>query len=269
VTGVLLTLLLAVVAGLVVAETKGGFLVAARAVVRAAARRLPRDGERWREEWMNDLDAKGDRPVTALIQAIRIYRDARRMRVEMLPRPELTDAAKFAKRAVDLLISAMAMVACAPLLVMLALAVKLASPGPVLYRAPRRGKDGRIFYALKFRTMRQDGPPGLPFTRVGRFLRRWSLDELPQLFNVVRGDMSLVGPPARSERDAARLNAAKGDRPKLTPGLTGPAQIDETFTGKFGEFVEREHLYIEGWSLWRDLRILLDTVRAVLRGPYR
>jgi exopolysaccharide biosynthesis polyprenyl glycosylphosphotransferase len=178
------------------------------------------------------------------------------------------------KRGFDLGISSAALVLCAPLMGAIALLVKLSSSGPVLYRQRRMGLDCRPFTLLKFRSMRADAePPGMPIwstkndarcTRVGSWLRRLNLDELPQLINVLKGEMSLVGP--RPERPEFIEQFRQGIprymlRHKIQAGLTGWAQIH----GYRGDTSIEERLrydleYIQRWSLLFDLQILLLTL---------
>ena len=181
------------------------------------------------------------------------------------------------KRIFDVALSALGLVLIAPLLGVVALAVRLTSPGPILYRQIRVGQNGRWFELLKFRSMRQehDGgsswrAPSEDLTPIGGFLRRTSLDELPQLWNVLKGDMSLVGPrperPAFAEVFSAAIPGYV-DRHRLAVGLTGLAQIH----GLRGEDTSMEdrarfdNLYIEGWTLWLDVVVLLRTVLSVVR----
>jgi Undecaprenyl-phosphate glucose phosphotransferase len=177
-----------------------------------------------------------------------------------------------AKRAFDILFSALALLIVSPLMVIVAVAVKLSSRGPVLYTQERMGMDGAVFRILKFRTMRMDSERSGPRmataeddrrTAVGGFLRRTSLDELPQLFNVLRGDMSLVGP--RPERpvfieEFKRQIPKYHLRHKVKSGITGWAQIN----GLRGQTsiqkrIEYDLYYIENWSLLLDLKILIRT----------
>lgn len=193
---------------------------------------------------------------------------------ELPPRPWY----RRVKRAIDLLVAGSGLVVSAPLLAMIALAIKLDSPGPVLLRQPRVGERGRIFRMLKFRTMAWDsrvelgpGPHKRPndprVTRVGRFLRRTSLDELPQLINVLRGEMSLVGPrPELVEIVLARYQPWQYRRFLVPQGLTGWWQVTGRATKLMHEHTEDDLYYIERASFWFDLWILLRTVPAVLRG---
>ena len=185
----------------------------------------------------------------------------------------------------DKLLTALILVAASPIMALAALAVRLDSPGPILFRQPREGFNNRSFHCFKFRTMyderleyrnitqaSRDDPR---ITRVGRFLRRTSIDELPQLFNVLMGDMSLVGPRphAASTRAGGRLFSdvvqSYAARHKVKPGITGWAQVcgwrGETDTEeKLIKRFEHDLYYIENWSIWLDLYILVRTVGAVL-----
>ena len=190
------------------------------------------------------------------------------------------------KHALDRLGAALMLVVLAPVLVVTAIAVKLSSPGPVLYRQRRVGRDGQVFDMLKFRSMREPtgkldfqpdpgrAPGGIEGedrrTGVGRFLRRAALDELPQLFNVLRGDMSLIGPrPERPEFvDAFGVDVYRYmDRQRVKSGVTGWAQVNG-FRGQtsLADRVEWDNYYVDNWSLWLDVKILVLTVAAVLRG---
>ena len=166
--------------------------------------------------------------------------------------------------------------------------VKITSPGPVLFRQQRSGLNGAPFTIFKFRTMTSNaeqlkhelaamnemsGPvfkvtndPRI--TSLGRFLRKWSLDELPQLFNVVRGEMSLVGPRPLPVDEVKRFNdLAHRRRLSVKPGLTCLWQVSgRNQISDFKEWVRLDLEYIDNWSLWLDLRILLRTIPAVLRG---
>jgi exopolysaccharide biosynthesis polyprenyl glycosylphosphotransferase len=189
------------------------------------------------------------------------------------------------KHALDRTVALAALIATAPLLVAIALTVRATSPGPILFRQRRIGRDGRAFDLLKFRTMREpdsavafDLPSGCApggvegadrRTPLGRFLRESSLDELPQLINVLRGDMSIVGPrperPEFVERFASEVNRYQ-DRHRVKSGITGWAQV-HGLRGQtsIADRVEWDNYYIQNWSLSLDLRIMLLTVAEVLR----
>jgi undecaprenyl-phosphate galactose phosphotransferase/putative colanic acid biosynthesis UDP-glucose lipid carrier transferase len=185
-----------------------------------------------------------------------------------------------AKRILDITLSAMALVLLMPLLIMVACAIRLDSPGPILFRQARRGLNGHPFHILKLRTMTvmEDGAQveqarwqDPRVTSVGLWLRRTSIDELPQLVNVLRGEMSLVGPrPHAVAHDVyyGTLIDGYAVRHQVKPGLTGWAQISGSRgpTPQLSEMVERVRLdtwYIRNWSLRLDLLIILRTVRVV------
>jgi O-antigen biosynthesis protein WbqP len=180
------------------------------------------------------------------------------------------------KRVIDLGLSAVLLVAAAPLLLVIAATIKATSPGPVLFRTRRVGRDNRLFTMLKFRTMRIDTPqvathlleqPDRFLTPVGGFLRRTSLDELPQLMNVLRGDMSLVGPrPALfNQHDLVELRTRHGVQ-VLLPGVTGWAQVNGRDNLSTEEKVVFDAEYLRNRGLSLDLRILFLTLQRVARA---
>jgi exopolysaccharide biosynthesis polyprenyl glycosylphosphotransferase len=192
------------------------------------------------------------------------------------------------KRALDLVLSLIMLLLAIPVWVLIALAIKLDSEGPVLFRQTRVGLGGRTFRLYKFRTMCVDaermldrvrhldqygdgrlfkikGDPRI--TRVGRVLRRTSLDELPQLLNVIRGEMSLIGPRPPVPAEVATYEEEHLERLTVIPGLSGPWQVQgRSNITDFGEVVRLEREYIRDWSLWLDLKILLRTLVVVVRG---
>ncbi|MBW3615994.1 MAG: sugar transferase [Actinobacteria bacterium] len=189
------------------------------------------------------------------------------------------------KRALDVAMATVALVLTLPLLVVLAVAVRLDSPGPVLFRQRRVGLNGREFEVLKIRSMvanaealrerlqaanEADGPlfkithdPRI--TRVGGWLRKLSLDELPQLFNVVRGDMSLVGPRPALPQEVATYDRRAARRLLAKPGITGPWQVSDRHQSSFEDYLALDLDYVENWSLGRDLALIARTVPAVLQ----
>jgi exopolysaccharide biosynthesis polyprenyl glycosylphosphotransferase len=186
------------------------------------------------------------------------------------------------KRALDVLGAVLALIVLAPVLAAAALAVKLTSRGPVFFRQTRVGRDGERFAIVKFRTMAHGADrlkddllhlneaEGLfkisedpRVTRVGGFLRRASLDELPQLFNVLRGEMSLVGPRPLVVDEDQRVEGWHRRRLHLTPGMTGAWQIAGSALVPLHEMVAMDYLYIVNWSLWSDIKILLRTIPHV------
>jgi lipopolysaccharide/colanic/teichoic acid biosynthesis glycosyltransferase len=180
------------------------------------------------------------------------------------------------RRAIDIAVSATALLASAPVLALAALAIRLESPGPAIYRQRRSGLNGREFDVVKLRTM-VDGAEhkgaGLAvsendarITRVGAFLRRTSLDELPNLVNVLRGDMSLVGPRPTLPVQVAQYTERQRGRLAVKPGITGWAQVNGRASLPWSERIELDLYYIEHRSLALDARILRRTVSMVLGG---
>jgi exopolysaccharide biosynthesis polyprenyl glycosylphosphotransferase len=202
--------------------------------------------------------------------------------------PHLARSSKIAKRALDVALSAFLTLLLLPLIALIAAAIKLESRGPVFFRQPRVGRGHETFGMFKFRSMYNDAEDrkrqylglneagdGVMFkirndprvTRVGRVLRRLSLDELPQLFNVLTGDMSLVGPRPLIPAETEALDGAwQARRLDLRPGMTGPWQIQGRSETPFQEMVRLDYQYVAGWSLARDVEILLATLPAVLAG---
>jgi putative colanic acid biosynthesis UDP-glucose lipid carrier transferase len=186
----------------------------------------------------------------------------------------------------DYAVAAVGLILVAPILALCTLAIRLDSPGPILFRQPRRGMNNAIFTMYKFRTMTvdpsDDGSRGTQrgdprITRVGAFLRRTSLDELPQLFNVLRGEMSVVGPRAHVPNmlvaDQPYVEAVKqyATRHRIKPGITGWAQINGMRGGinsleKAERGVELDLHYIENWSLWLDIVIMARTLLIGMAG---
>ncbi len=215
-----------------------------------------------------------------------------------LSRPAAGGRRRLWKRLFDVTISALALVVLAPLMAAIAVAVRLDSPGPILYRQERVGENGRPFVMLKFRSMRVDADPALHMahvakliggnlrlnepgngsgetlkmrndpriTRVGRVLRKLSLDELPQLVNVLRGEMSLVGPRPPLPYEVALYRDWHRRRLEALPGITGLWQVEARNRVSFDEMVRLDLRYIEEQSFWLDLKILARTPLAVLSG---
>lgn len=193
----------------------------------------------------------------------------------------------FAKRTLDVVAPIIALPLLAPVLLLTALAIKLDSPGPVLFRQVRCGKDGREFYIYKFRTMvenadelyaeflAQNEIKGPMFkmkkdprtTRIGEFLRRTSLDELPQLWNVLSGKMTLVGPRPLAMREMVWCPRWRDYRLLVKPGMTGLWQVSARGEFSFDGWIEHDIRYVKHRSLWLDLRILLKTVRVLWKRP--
>jgi exopolysaccharide biosynthesis polyprenyl glycosylphosphotransferase len=210
-------------------------------------------------------------------------------RVEFVPGqtlPVFDGVDWFVKRSFDIIGSLLLTVLFSPVMLLSALAIRLSSRGGVIYRSMRPGIAGEPFPCFKFRTMYEDAERrqselekhnemgGAIFkikrdprvTAVGQFLRRWSLDELPQLFNVLRGDMSLVGPRPLPQRDFDRLADWHRKRYLVLPGLTGLWQVSGRSELDFDELVRLDFLYLENWSVFLDLSILLKTIPAVIKA---
>jgi lipopolysaccharide/colanic/teichoic acid biosynthesis glycosyltransferase len=190
------------------------------------------------------------------------------------------------KRAFDIVAAGLLVVALAPVLLLCAVAVRLSGPGPVLFRQQRVGRDGQVFSIWKFRSMTVDAEDRLATLRslnesdgplfklrhdprvtgVGRWLRAWSLDELPQLLNVLRGEMSLVGPRPLPSYEVDLDDPWARGRLRVRPGVTGPWQVSGRHRLSFAEMVRHDLFYVENWSLTMDLRLILRTIPVVLRG---
>ncbi|MDQ1683688.1 MAG: hypothetical protein QOC82_425 [Frankiaceae bacterium] len=201
--------------------------------------------------------------------------------------PDITGVRYLLKECVERAIAAIVLIVALPVMAALALAVKMTSPGPVLFSQTRVSRLGREFQIYKFRTMRcdaealletlreqnehRDGPlfkmrQDPRVTRVGRFLRRYSLDELPQLLNVLRGDMALIGPRPPLPVEVASYGDAANRRLLVKPGMTGLWQVSGRSDLSWEESVRLDLYYVENWSLALDAQILVRTARAVLRG---
>jgi exopolysaccharide biosynthesis polyprenyl glycosylphosphotransferase len=220
-----------------------------------------------------------------------ILDDVEGMPVVTLPPMRLGRSSRLLKRSFDIGVSGTALLLLSPLLGVVALAIRLDSSGPAVYRQARRGRLGTTFQIAKFRTMfvgaeqrraevlhlnEVDGPlfkvkGGDPrVTRIGSFLRRTSLDELPQLWNVLRGDMSLVGPRPFVVYEADQITGWASRRLDMTPGITGLWQVLGRNDIPFEEMTKLDYLYVTNWSVWWDLKILCQTIPVVLgrRGAY-
>jgi exopolysaccharide biosynthesis polyprenyl glycosylphosphotransferase len=197
--------------------------------------------------------------------------------------PVLPRSSRYMKRALDIGLSAVLLLLLAPALAVIALAIKLESRGPVFFTQRRVGREGEPFRVFKFRTMvvgaeaqaeslfsesedskwlKLDHDPRI--TRVGGFLRLASLDELPQLWNILRGDMSLVGPRPLIESEDSQIAGWGRSRLELTPGLTGLWQVLGRTNIPFEEMVQLDYMYVTNWSLWSDIRLILRTLPAVV-----
>ncbi len=193
---------------------------------------------------------------------------------------------RIVKRIMDVVLSSVLLILLLPLFLVIALAIKLTSPGPVFFLQERIGRNGRKFKMIKFRSMYRDAERRLKeyldksdvkgpifkmkrdprVTPVGRILRRFSIDELPQLINVLLGDMSLVGPRPPLEREIVQYENWQLKRIDVTPGMTGLWQVSGRSELPFEQMVKLDIYYIEHWSIWLDIKILFLTIPAVLTG---
>jgi exopolysaccharide biosynthesis polyprenyl glycosylphosphotransferase len=218
--------------------------------------------------------------------------DIEGMPVVSLPPMRFSRSVRALKRTFDIVASALGLLVLSPMLIACAIAIKLDSRGSVFFRQLRHGRGGREFHIVKFRTM-VDGAEQRRFelahlnemegsgplfkikddpriTRVGALLRKWSLDEFPQLFNVLRGEMSLVGPRPFVVHESEQITGWAGRRLETTPGITGLWQVLGRNDIPFEEMVKLDYIYVTNWSLWWDIKILCQTLPVVLarRGAY-
>jgi exopolysaccharide biosynthesis polyprenyl glycosylphosphotransferase len=190
------------------------------------------------------------------------------------------------KRVLDITLSSLALLAASPVMILILIAVKMDSEGPIFYRAHRVGRKGRTFSCFKFRTMVQNAEKlkadlahmnerdsvlfkitnDPRITRVGRMLRKYSLDELPQFYNVLLGDMSLVGPRPPVASEVEQYDLAHLRRLDVLPGITGLWQVEARQDPSFDSYISLDTAYVENWSLWLDLKILARTVGVVVSG---
>ncbi len=215
-------------------------------------------------------------------------RNGRKPDFDPVTHTETSEANTFtAKRVFDFIVALISLIVITPLLLVAAILIKLTSPGPVFFMQKRVGLNKRIFSMVKFRTMVPDAEQrireiehlneasGAVFkikndpriTPIGRFLRRTSIDELPQLFNVLKGDMSMVGPRPLPMRDYERFSEdAQRRRFSVRPGITCLWQVNGRSSIPFDEWMELDLRYVDQWSIWMDVQILFKTIPAVLRG---
>ena len=183
----------------------------------------------------------------------------------------------YLKNLLDRLLALVGTAALSWLLILLGIAIHLDSPGPIFFRQKRAGKNGTYFYIYKFRTMRIDTPHDMPthmlnnpdlfITRVGRFLRKTSLDELPQLFNILKGDMSIVGPRPALPREVEQYTQYDWQRLYVTPGLSCYWQIAPHRNElSFEEWMDLDVKYVKERSFWVDWKIIFKTFKVCLLG---
>ena len=244
---------------------------------------------------MNSLSPSSSTPLSSEpYETMMINQEELPLQASLVARPVwlTVEAFQFAvKRMIDIVGALTGLLFLAPVMLAVALLIHLKMPGPILFRQLRRGYRGRLFWVIKFRTMVVDAEQKLDklesanesgggvlfkiqndprITPLGRFLRRSSLDELPQLINVLRGEMSLVGPRPLQIRDSERLQSLNPEayrrRLQVVPGLTGPWQVGGRSAVDYSQMLTLDLDYIDNWSLGRDLWIILRTFVVVLAG---
>lgn len=219
-------------------------------------------------------------------QQFRQIHASQRLRLMFLLWSIHTKTVRHVKRGLDLVLATLALMLAAPMMLLAILAIKLDSPGPVLFRQKRVGQWGRLFSCYKFRSMYVDAEQRLQtllaqneadgpvfkmkrdprITRVGRIIRKLSIDELPQLLNVLKGDMSLVGPRPAIEHEVARYTFEQSRRLHAIPGITGLQQVSGRSDLDFQRWIELDLQYIAERSVWKDIEILVKTIPAVIRA---
>lgn len=177
----------------------------------------------------------------------------------------------YTKRVLDLVLATILIVAFSPLFVIVSLLIKIDSRGPVFFRQERVGKDGKIFRIFKFRSMvasndMRDTSRRDEYTRVGKVIRRLSIDELPQLFNVVMGQMAFVGPRPWVIEYWTNMNEEERERAKVLPGITGLAQVKGRNGISIFQKIEYDIIYVKNFSFKQDVKIVLLTIKTVLSG---
>jgi lipopolysaccharide/colanic/teichoic acid biosynthesis glycosyltransferase len=285
-TTILVAVSIAIVGRFMADEVKTWSSWLHKKMLRLAVAKLPKQyQERYEEEWERELEeCPGE--IFKFLYSIGLLSAALGIRKAILKKT--ADAMLFAslKRAFDIVFAGLALFLLLPLLIAIAIAVKLETGGPVLYLSDCIGRKGHVFQRAKFRTMMHDtnrisrdlraqeletqilaNSPDMRVTRVGLFLRKYSLDELPLFFNLLRGDMSLVGPRAPTLPEVTRSKLSDLRRSDIRPGITGLWQILdwERRSAVSPEVVDQA--YLENASIWLDLKILLRTVLIVLANP--
>jgi exopolysaccharide biosynthesis polyprenyl glycosylphosphotransferase len=264
----------------------------ARGVILVGAERLPDDEflELLRSVRLRGVPLRVVPGALALMRSRPLFSESMGLPLLEVRYPQLDNTQRALKRTLDVAVSLLGLVLLSPLFLAGALAIRLDSPGPILFRQKRVGADGKVFLCYMFRSMyegaerRQEeleplneavGPvfkmkDDPRVTPTGRLLRRWSMDELPQLWNVLKGEMSLVGPRPLPVRDFQRMEEAHRRRLGALPGMTGYWQTSGRSNLSFEEMVRLDLYYIENWSLSFDIKIILRTLGAVLRreGAY-
>jgi lipopolysaccharide/colanic/teichoic acid biosynthesis glycosyltransferase len=289
-TTLLLAVFVAIISQFMADEAKAWSGWLHKKIRRRAVAKLPAEcRDRYDEEWESGVEeVPGD--IFKIFYSIGLLWAAFGIR-KAAPKGAVNseNASALFKRTFDIVFSGLLLILFAPLLLMIAIAVKLDSRGPALYKSKRLGKKGSEFFCLKFRTMGLDAdercadlmhindPDSVSFkvgcpkiTRIGRFLRKYSLDELPQFFNVLRGEMSIVGPRPPITRDVLESELGDLRRLDVVPGLTGLWQLQSGKYPSLFNFLSLNETYAETYadnrSLWLDFKIILRTILVVFTG---
>jgi lipopolysaccharide/colanic/teichoic acid biosynthesis glycosyltransferase len=286
-TTVLLALFIAIVGRLMADEVKAWFCWLHKRIRRRAVAKLPEEyRERYDEEWESGMEeAPGE--LFKLIYSIGLLRASAGI-CKAVPNA----AAKIRtyydrmKRDFDIVFAGIALVVTVPLFILIAIAIKLDSPGPIFYSSERIGKKGVVFRAIKFRTLASDAETwnfsaartnepddvmpeatdDLRVTKLGRFLRRYSLDEFPQFFNVLRGDMSIVGPRPPIVGETRKYKLSDLERLHVPPGITGTWLVQDRRDPPSENDPSPEVTYVNNRSFWLDLKIIARTIELALFG---
>lgn len=276
-------LVLPVIQKLVLSEVEGWLPHLSRRLVQIAAQRVPEPNRgRYIEEWLAELSSFDDRRITALLWSLDLVRGSRSLQRELTDGLQAdTVASPGVKRGLDVIVGTCVLIAMTPIIAVIALALRLDSPGPLLSGQWCIGRNGEPFRMFRFRTTSDDTARAVRFgalsdadpwsrpmsdrciTRVGRILRRTSLDETPQIFNVLLGQMSLVGP--RPMAPELMIPDESHRVLRLSPGMTGLAQLSELARVSSTDLVAINDAYARDWTLRRDIKILVLTPLVLLR----
>jgi lipopolysaccharide/colanic/teichoic acid biosynthesis glycosyltransferase len=264
-TTLVIALFVAIVARLMADEVKAWSGWAHKKIRRRAVAKLPVEcRDRYDEEWESGLEEiPGE--LFKIIYSIGLLRAAYQIRGAALKSTVRTEVLfSPLKRLFDIAMSGITLLALAPAILAISLGVKLNSHGPIFFSSDRIGKNGRVLRCLKFRTMARVTNV-IRITKLGRFLRKYSLDELPLLFNVLRGDLSIVGPRPlmASELESGSIGQRRLD---VTPGITGLWQLQSRKDQNLSYSKVLDDAYVNNWSVWLDFKILLRTILFVLAG---
>ena len=286
-TAIVLALLVAIVGGFMTDEVGAWFRWLHRAVRRRAVARLPEKcSARYEEEWESAIEGiPGE--ILKLIYSVDLLRAA--FRIRRAAQKGSLGAVEFFllfKRVFDTVFSTLVLALFSPVLMAIAIAIKFDSRGPVFYTSERIGKKGVVFRCIKFRTMVRDADTRRGeimhmnerddvlfkvsndprITRLGRFLRKYSFDELPQFINVLRGEMSIVGPRPPLAGEVRKYDLDHLCRLDVTPGITGLWQVRGRQDPSLASYVSLDVTYIDSWSIWLDFKIIMRTIAVVLCG---